>query len=231
MKVESRRPITIAQPTVSPFGWPKFVESLNRTPTKRRRNAKINVESNAPKQEHHGTPLKALRLQAESQRRWSKAKTCDYKSCGCSHAKEPFDLTQKIDYWTKPCNWSCWPRLETGSRGCQWCSTKNCIRIKMKNMNIIHAKNTQNNCFILWSIFTAWFWDPKLFFVNSIIKISHHQWPCGFGLVVGIRSIMLGECYSDTSPSSKEVTGSIICICKEFQEERFNLNPSPARSG
>ena len=46
---------------------------------------------------------------------------------------------------------------------------------------------------------------------------------CGFGVVVGARPTMLDECYNDT-PGSEEVTGSIICMCKEFHEENFNLN-------
>ena len=53
---------------------------------------------------------------------------------------------------------------------------------------------------------------------------------CGFDLVVGARSTMLDECYSDTL-GSKEVIGSIIRMCKESHGESFNLNPSPARSG
>lgn len=54
--------------------------------------------------------------------------------------------------------------------------------------------------------------------------------PCEFGLVVGARSTMLDECYNDTS-GNKEVTGSIIPMCKESHRESFNLNPSLARSG
>lgn len=61
------------------------------------------------------------------------------------------------------------------------------------------------------------------FMVGTLSKFIYCC-PCGSGIVVGVRSIMLGKYYNDIS-SRKEVISSIIHIYKESHERILTLTP------